>query len=59
MQAGGDIAERLRGLYSYCVQRVFTGNRRADDDAYAEVAALSGEIKSAWDALPMQTGAAA
>ena len=59
VQAGGEIAERLRGLYGYCVQRIFAGNRSGDDAAYAEVAALIGSIKSAWDALPAQTGAAA
>jgi flagellar protein FliS len=59
MQAGGEIAERLRSLYAYCVRRIFAANRSADDGAYAEVAALVGAIKSAWDALPMQAGAVA
>lgn len=59
VEAGGDIAQRLRALYAYCVQRIFAANRGADDAAYAEVAALLGEIKSAWDALPVQAGAAA
>lgn len=59
VEAGGEVAERLRSLYSYCLQRVFTANRQADDAAYAEVAALIGEIKTAWDALPAQAGVAA
>lgn len=59
MQAGGDLAQRLRGLYSYCLQRVFEGNRQADDAAFAEVGALIAELKSAWDALPAQAGAVA
>lgn len=51
-QAGGEVARSLRGLYEYCVRRLFEANLHRDDAAYAEVAGLLGEIKRAWDAIP-------
>jgi len=47
-RAVGEIGEQLYQLYDYCSRRLLQGHLRHEDGAYAEVAALIGEIDGAW-----------
>jgi flagellar protein FliS len=47
-RAVGDLGEQLYQLYEYCSRRLLQGHLRHEDGAYAEVAALIGEIDGAW-----------
>jgi flagellar protein FliS len=47
-RAVGELGEQLYELYDYCSRRLLHGHLRHEDSAYAEVAALIGEIDSAW-----------
>jgi len=44
----GEIAESLYQLYDYGTRRLLQAQLRNDDAAFAEVAALIGQIESAW-----------
>ena len=45
---GGEIAERLEGLYDYASRRVAIANLGNDAAGFAEVAALLDDVFSAW-----------
>lgn len=47
-RAVGALGEQLYQLYEYCSRRLMQGHLRHEDGAYAEVAALIGEIDGAW-----------
>ncbi|WP_174875688.1 flagellar export chaperone FliS [Vogesella oryzae] len=49
--AGGELAENLAALYTYCCERLFMANTKNDVAALDEVANLLGEIKSAWEEI--------
>lgn len=53
----GSLGEQLYQLYDYCSRRLLHGHLKHDDSAYAEVAALLGEIESAWLAISPTGGA--
>ena len=50
-RAGGDIAQRLESIYEYCAHRLVQANAHNNAAAFAEVAQLIGEIRSAWVAI--------
>jgi len=45
---GGDLAERLRSLYDYCIERLTVANLRNDAPALNEVAALIAPVAQGW-----------
>ena len=51
MQRGGQIAENLRALYEYMVNRLTLANATNDVRVVAEVAGLVAEVKSGWDQI--------
>ncbi|MGH8600372.1 MAG: flagellar export chaperone FliS [Burkholderiales bacterium] len=55
---GGSIALQLHELYDYMGRRLLAANLHNDADALAEVARLLRELKSAWEAIDGQAGAA-
>jgi flagellar protein FliS len=48
VKAGGDLAERLAGLYDYMLQRLLVANLRNEPTILDEVASLLGELRAAW-----------
>ncbi len=50
-EKGGELAERLKALYSYMVSRLIHANIHKDAAAIAEVQQLLGEISGAWREL--------
>lgn len=55
MQAGGELAANLDGLYEYMERRLLSANLNNDVDIIIEVAGLLQEIKSGWDAIPVES----
>ena len=51
MQRGGQIAENLRALYEYMLNRLTLANATNDVRVVAEVAGLVAEVKSGWDQI--------
>lgn len=53
LESNGDpaMADNLRSLYEHMVARLFQANVHNDDGALAEVAALLGDLRSAWAAI--------
>lgn len=51
MARGEAIAVNLAALYEYMNRRLLEANVENDDARLAEVAALLGQIQSAWDAI--------
>jgi len=51
---GGQISENLEALYSYMERRLMEANRNSDVDILDEVSVLLGDIKEAWDSMPVQ-----
>jgi flagellar protein FliS len=52
LEAGGEIAANLEGLYDYMVRCLLLANKDNDIAKLDEVASLLKEVKSAWDAMP-------
>lgn len=59
MEAGGELAERLAGLYGYMIRRLTQANVECDIAALDEVSGLLTQIKEAWDAIRPQVVSAA
>ncbi len=51
MEGGGQVAENLRALYEYMMNRLTLANATNDQSVVAEVAALISMIKSGWDQI--------
>jgi flagellar protein FliS len=51
MEQGGQIAENLRNLYGYMLNRLTAANVTNDPSVVVEVAKLVRQIKSSWDQL--------
>lgn len=48
VEAGGEVALNLRGVYAYCVGRLTQANLKNDDARLVEVVALIEPIAQAW-----------
>lgn len=53
-ERGGEISENLALLYDYMEQTLLEANLSADIEKLVEVSALLTEIKTGWDAIPVQ-----
>jgi flagellar protein FliS len=51
LQAGGELSERLNGLYDYMCQRLLYANLHNDLSAIEEVSGLLNEIRGAWSEI--------
>ena len=51
MEAGGEIAENLDGLYDYMLRQLMKAHAGNNTAALDEVASLLREIKSGWDGI--------
>jgi flagellar secretion chaperone FliS len=51
MEGGGQVAENLRALYEYMMNRLTLANATNDQSVVAEVAGLVSMIKSGWDQI--------
>lgn len=51
MEAGGDLAIKLRLLYEYMIVRLGRANLDNDTEPLDEVTRLLGEIKEGWDGI--------
>ncbi len=51
MERGGQVAENLRALYEYMMNRLTLANATNDQGVVAEVAGLIAMIKSGWDQI--------
>ncbi len=54
MTAGGDIAANLNDLYGYMYNKLVDANISNNSSILDEVTSLLSEIKSAWDAMPIE-----
>ncbi len=54
MNSGGEIAANLNDLYGYMYSRLLDANANNEIAALDEVSVLLVEIKSAWDAMPVE-----
>ena len=54
LSAGGELAANLDRLYDYIERRLLTANIKNDVDIIIEVSDLLREIKSGWDAIPVE-----
>ena len=59
LQRGGSIAQNLRDLYDYMVQRLTLANLKNDDAAMSECARLVETLREGWDGMAAQLGAQA
>ena len=51
MERGGQVAQNLRALYEYMMNRLTLANATNDPALVAEVASLVEKIKSGWDQI--------
>ena len=51
LQIGGELSERLNGLYDYMCQRLLYANLHNNTAAIEEVSALLVELRSAWEEI--------
>jgi flagellar protein FliS len=51
MERGGQVAQNLRALYEYMMNRLTLANATNDTALVAEVASLVEKIKSGWDQI--------
>jgi flagellar protein FliS len=51
MERGGQVAQNLRALYEYMMNRLTLANATNDRALVAEVASLVEQIKSGWDQI--------
>lgn len=51
LEIGGELAVRLEALYEYMGRRLLHANLKNDQAALSEVAALLGDLKSAWEQI--------
>ncbi|TMO69478.1 flagellar export chaperone FliS [Pseudoalteromonas aurantia] len=52
-EVGGEVTENLYALYSYMIDRLVDASMQNDSSIVDEVSNLLKEIKSAWDAIPV------
>ena len=51
---GGELAQNLRALYDYCVQRLTQANLRNDEAAVVEIVALIEPLAQSWKDIRSQ-----
>ncbi len=51
MEAGGEVAANLDGLYDYMVRQLITAHAENNPEMLGEVTSLLQEIKSGWDGI--------
>ena len=54
MDAGGEVAARLDGLYTYVLGRCYEANARLDVEGLAESIRLLAPLRAAWAAIAAQ-----
>ncbi|RYY91397.1 MAG: flagellar export chaperone FliS [Comamonadaceae bacterium] len=59
VERGGALAEQLRSLYDYCIERLTLANLRNDGTLLIEVAALIAPVAQGWKEIGGQPQAAA
>lgn len=52
-EVGGEVIENLYSLYSYMLDRLLDASMKNDAEIVEEVSSLIKEIKSGWDAIPV------
>jgi flagellar protein FliS len=52
-EVGGEVTDNLYALYSYMLDRLLDASIKNDPEIVDEVSNLLKEIKSAWDAIPV------
>lgn len=52
-EVGGEVIENLYALYSYMLDRLLDASLKNDVEIIEEVSSLVKEIKSGWDAIPV------
>ena len=57
MEAGGEVAKTLQGLYSYHLRRLFEANVQKDVAAVEEVERLVRELRDAWEQMLCKSAA--
>jgi flagellar protein FliS len=58
IDAGGELAQQLNGLYDYMGRRLLLGNLYNKPEYVEEVARLLGELNEAWAAIGLEGAAA-
>jgi flagellar protein FliS len=51
VEAGGELAQQLNGLYDYMAHRLLQANLHNDPSRIEEVSRLLGELSGAWEAI--------
>ncbi len=51
MEAGGELAQRLRSLYRYCLVRLLDANLHQADEPLAEVLGLVATLSEGWQSI--------
>lgn len=51
---GGELASNLGAMYDYMERRLVEANLKSDERIIAEVVSLVNQIKSGWDAIPVE-----
>jgi len=54
-EQGGEVAERLRGIYLFSKRHLLESNLRRDPDGVDQVAKLLGELRESWDHIAIET----
>lgn len=54
MEAGGEVAERLDGLYTYILGRCYDANMQLDPSGLEETIRLLTPLRDAWSAIATQ-----
>ena len=55
LDKGGEVAERLRGIYLFCKRHLLESNLRRDPAGIDSVAKLLGELRQSWDELAVES----
>ncbi len=48
MEQGGEVAQRLEAIYSFCSRQLAEGRMRQEPEALEQVGELLGELREAW-----------